>query len=458
MNEIAIMKQRSIKIGVTTLLFLTTLIVQAQKKEIVDKVIAVVGDEIILYSDIKNQLFQAAQQGIDLENQDNCTIMEELLMEKLLLNQAKLDSVEVTEAQVEDQMNRRLNYFIQMIGSEKKLEEYYQKPIAQIKKDLYRALEDQLRVQTMQQQITSGITVTPTDVRKFYESIPQDSLPYVGSQVEYAQIVIDPPISPEERSKVKKKLNEYREEIISGDGKDFETVAMLYSQDPGSARNGGELGMTARGNFVPEFDAIAFSLSPGQVSEVFETQFGFHIMRLIERRGDRFNAQHILLKPKVKREDMQEAKETLDKIAEKVKSEELTFEEAAEQYSDDEQTRNNGGVVFNMETGSTKFEMDDLDSEMFFIIDKMKVGDISKPALFNKPDGSQAYRIIKLISQSDPHVANLRDDYSMIQNAALGDLKEKELMRWVDQKIKSTYINIKEDFGECMFEKQWVIK
>jgi peptidyl-prolyl cis-trans isomerase SurA len=230
---------------------------------------------------------------------------------------------------------------------------------------------------------------------------------------------------------------------------------MLYSEDPGSAMNGGELGMTQRGNFVPEFDAVAFNLVPGEVSEIFETQFGFHIMKLIERRGDRFNAKHILLQPKVKREDLSEARKQLQDIVKRIENKELTFEEAAEKFSDDEFTNNNGGLVFNMETGSTKFDMDKLDSEIFFIIDKLKAGQISEPAIMQMRAGGQAYRVIKLINQTDPHIANMRDDYSMIQNAALSNKKEQEVMKWIKDKTKITYINIKDEFKDCKFENDW---
>lgn len=426
--------------------------------QLIDKVIAVVGDNVTLRSDLENQKTQYLSSGYEVSENTPCELLEELLFQKLLLHQAQLDSVEVGEAQVQSELDRRLRFFISQIGSEQKLEEYYQKSIAEIKSDFHDLIKDQLLVQTMQQKITGNIKITPAEVKEFYEGIPKDSLPLISSEIEVAQIVKKPVIRPEEKKAIREKLEGLRNRVLKGE--DFGTLAYLYSEDPGSARQNGELGFLTRSALVPEFAAVAFSIKPGEISDIVETDFGFHIIQLIEKRGEQVNVRHILLAPKVAPQDLVNAKNYLDSIAGVMKkTDTLTFALAAQLFSDDKDSKMNGGRMINPQTGTTKFESELLgqyDPVLFFATEKMKVGEESQPILWQKPDGSQLYRIVKLISRTEPHRANLRDDYQKIQEVALQEKQGKAMLAWIDKKVKKTYVKLDEDYKDCKFENNWV--
>lgn len=436
------------------LLIATAAISQPQVK-IIDGIIGVVGDEIILRSDLENQRIQAAAQGINYGKDAKCRIMEDLLYEKLLLHQGGVDSVEVSEAQIQSELDKRINVFIEQIGSREKLEEYYGKSISEIKDEFYEVLEKQMIVQQMQHKITAEVKVTPSQVRNFFESLPKDSLPLINAEIEVGHIVVYPPENLDETRRVKQKLREYRKEILSGE-KDFATVAVLYSEDPGSAVKGGELGMQGRGTFVAEFDAIGLSLAEGEISDVFETEYGFHIMQLIERRGEKYNARHILLKPRVSQEDLSKAREQLIKVRKLIQSDSLTFAEAAAIYSDDEASKNQNGNVINPATGSTRFEMSELDPQIFLTIDTMAVNEVSHPAYMQKRDGRKAYRLIELRKRTEPHRANLRDDYQIIQEAARNELSGNAISEWINRRASVTFVEIDDEFHTCPFEYDWL--
>lgn len=427
------------------------------QEEVIDQIIAVVGKNIILESELEGQYVQyRMQQGIQgSETSVKCQILEDLLFQKLLLNQAQIDSLEVTDNEVEQNMNHRLRYFVGQFGSEEKLEEFYNKSIIEIKEEMRDLVREQMMVERARQQIIENISITPSDVKNYYKTMPEDSIPYINSEVEIGQIVRIPPVSVEEKLKIKKKLQDLRERILTGEK--FEAMAILYSEDPGSAKKGGEIGLSKRGELFPEFEAVAFNLDKGEVSEVVETKAGFHIIQLIERRGEYVNVKHILLRIKPSPYDLVEAKQYLDSIAEFIENDSLTFEEAAMKFSDDP-SKTNGGLIINPMTGNTKFEADQLDPQLFFVIDKLDVGDISKPVLFETEEGKQAYRLLYLKSRTKPHQANLKDDYNALQEWALEKKKADVVDEWIRSKLVDTYVKIDDKYKDCNFYHNWINK
>ncbi len=439
------------------LLFLFSAAGIKSQVKVVDKIVAIVGKNIILQSEIEAQFMQYRMQyGFQgSETTVKCQILEDLLLQKLLLNQAQLDSIEVTDLEVEQTMDRRLRYFVGQFGSEEKLEEFYNKSILEIKEEMRELVRDQLMVERIQQEITADISITPSEVKYFYKTMPKDSIPRINSEVEIGQIVKTPPVGVEVKSAIRDKIEGYRDRIVSGES--FKTLAILYSEDPGSAKKGGELGLTKRGELYPEFEAVAFKLKKGEVSDIVETKAGFHIIQLIERKGDYINVRHLLLRIQPSPLDLMKAKNYLDSIAEIIEKDSMSFAEAAKKYSDDP-SKINGGMIVNPMTGTTKFETDQLDSQLFFVIDKLDIGEISKPVLFETEEGRQAYRLLYLKSRTDPHIANLKDDYNAITEWALNKKKTQAVDKWVNEKINNTYVKIKGDYQNCNFYNNWLIK
>lgn len=433
---------------------LTSTLIAAQQSAVIDKVVAVVGKNIILQSDIENQYMQMRMQGNISGSGEKirCKILEDLLFQKLLLNQAELDSVTVTDNQVEQEMERRLRYFITEIGSQEKLEAYYNKSIPEIKNELRRLVKDQMMSEKVQSDIMSKVTVTPQEVRSFFKAIPKDSIPMVNTEYEIVQIVKNPPISADEKLEIKERLAGFRKRILAGER--LSTLAVLYSEDPGSARKGGELGFYGRGELYPEFEAIAFKLKEGEISDIIETEAGFHIIQMIERRGEYINVRHILLMTKVSPQALERAKTQLDTIAQRIRAGELTFEEAVEKYSE-AAAKGNQGLLINNYTGGTKFESDALDPQVLFVVDKLAVGEISNPVPMKTEDGKDAYRLLKLKEKTTPHIANLKDDYARIQQWALGQKKQKAVENWIKNKSKNAFIHIEENFESCNFSFNW---
>lgn len=420
----------------------------------IDEIVAVVGDEIILFSDIQIQKNQLKQQGYAGTLTD-CDVLEEILFEKLMLNQAKIDSLEVTDDMVNVELEKRLNVFVRQIGSIEKLEEYYGKSIREIREEFFDVLKDQILVQRMQGTIADGLNVTPQDVSEFYNSIPQDSLPFINASVELAQIVKYPEVSREEIERVRNRLREFKQQAESGK-EEFETLAALYSEDPGSSAKGGNLGMQSRGNWVPEFDAVAFNLKDGEISAPFKTDFGWHIMQMIERRGEMYNANHILLVPKTSSSELTQAQFELDSIRNLVVRDSVSFALAASKYSDDERSKNQNGMMVNNAKGSTIFEMSELDPTVFMAIDTLKLGHVSSAFYFQSEDRKQGYRIIKLISETEPHRANMQDDYQALQSMASQKLSAENMDRWIKQKISDTYIKLNTEYKSCDFDYPWL--
>jgi len=430
----------------------------AQKKPI-DRVIAVVGGNITLQSELETQYLQMLANGYEPSDDSKCIVLEELLYGNLLLHQSKVDSLSVGDTEVEDEMNRRLDYFISQLGSQEKLEEYYEKSILEIKDEFRELIKNQLLTQQMQKKITGDVKVTPAEVRNYFNNIPADSLPYINAELELGRIMKRPEVTPEQKAESKAKAEDLRKRVMSGEG--FRALAILYSEDPGSSKKGGELGFFKRGMMVGEFDAYAFRLEEDSVSPVFETQFGFHFLQVIERRGEQVNARHILIKPKTSVLDMERARTFLDSLHGEIKEGKITFAEAAERFSDDEESRINGGMIYNPQTASSKFDMEQLsgiDQRLFLTVENMKPGDISKAVKSQSPDGKESYNLFFLKSRSEPHVANLKDDYQKIQGAALLNKQNTVIETWINGKLSKTYVKIHDDFKSCPFVHQWTAK
>ncbi|MBG0781197.1 MAG: peptidylprolyl isomerase [Bacteroidales bacterium] len=448
------MMLKKIMLTTTVLLALLYLKAEAQQKQVIDQVAAVVGKNVILQSDIENQYIQyRLQRGISGSAETiRCRILEDLLFQKLMLNQAEIDSVEVTDVQIDQEMERRLRYFINELGSQEKLEAYYNKSINEIKSELRRLVKDQMLVQQVQNGIMNEVEVTPSEIKNYYRTMPADSIPMINTEYEIAQIVKKPPISIDEKLKVKERLFELRKRILNGER--FSTLAVLYSEDPGSARKGGELGFYGRGELYPEFEAVAFNLKDGEISEIVETEAGFHIIQMIERRGEYVNVRHILLMAKVSPYALEKAKNELDTIAMQIRNGDITFEEAVEKYSNDE-NKGKDGMLINPYTGSTLFDAESLDQQVSFVIDKLQVGELSDPVPMVTEDGKDAYRLLMLKRKTTPHKANLRDDYNRIQEWALQKKKQEAVDKWIRDKSNSAYVRINENFTDCTFDYKW---
>ncbi len=432
-----------------------SLTVFAQDK-VIDQVVAVVGGNIILQSDIEEQYLQAIAQGVDYDGDLKCQIFEDLMYQKLLLNQAIIDSVEVTDNEVEQRLESRLGMMISQIGSEQALEEYFSRSIVEIKQDLREMLRDQLLTQKMQSNITQDIKITPSEVRKFFKNIHQDSIPLVNSEVEMAEIMVKPKIRAEEIEKVKEKLNGFLERVKSGDK--FSTLAVLYSEDPGSAKGGGELGYISRTDLVPEFAAVAFNLTePNEVSKIVETEFGFHIIQLIDRKGERINVRHILLSPKISYEEKQRTINLLDSVANEIRSGAISFSDAAKKYSDDEASKDGGGLIMNPRTGTSSFETDEIDRFLYYAIKDLKVNEISDPVESKDERNKTIYKLVKLKNRTEAHEANLKQDYQFIQKVALAQKQDEAIDSWTKNKQKQTYVKINGSYRNCPFNyKGWL--
>jgi peptidyl-prolyl cis-trans isomerase SurA len=430
---------------------------QTAKDSIVDGVVAIVGANVILRSDIENQYLQFRAQGNIQGSAEKvrCQIIEGLLFQKLLYHQAQIDSVKITESQVDGEMDHRMRMFINQIGSPEKLEEYYQKSISEIKEEMRDIIKEQMMVQSSQEKITKDVNITPSEVKAYLKKLPKDSIPEISSEIEVGMIMKSPVIGDAEKQACIDRLKSFKERIKKGD--DFSTLAVLYSEDPGSAKKGGELGMFKRGDMRIEFEAAAFKLKPGEISDIVETEDGFHIIQMIERKGEYINVRHILLQPKVLLASMTRAKTILDSVGNLFEQKKITFADAVVKFSDDP-TRNNGGLIINPVTGTSKFEASQLDPKIFFVIDKLKVGDISAPMLYKTERGKEEYRLYYLKTRTVPHKANLQDDYAKIHQMALDEKKMNIMNAWIKERIVKTFISIDEEYRKCPFQREWIKK
>lgn len=428
--------------------------------ESIDKIVAVVGGSPILYSEIETQYADYLAQGNPADSSIRCLLLQRLLSEKILSQQAAIDSVTVTDEQVDNELDRRLRSMISRAGSQERLEQFLNRSVLQYKDMIRPQMKDQLVATKMQSQITEKVSVTPLEVKKFFENIPKDSLPYINTEVEIGEITVYPKLLESEKQSFKDKAEALRVRIKGGE--DFATMARLYSQDPGSSINGGDLGFMDRTQLVKEYTAMAFKLKAGEISPVVESEFGFHIIQLIERRGEQVNSRHILIKTEPTPASMDRAKAHIDSIYQDVVNKKIAFSAAAAKYSDNNETKYNGGMMMNaeeVENRTTYIPTNKLDPQVFSTIDTMKVGSYSKPELFSKQVGPQdftrGYRFYYLKSKTEPHRANLDQDLPKIQIAAQRDKTERTLSEWFEKRRQSTYIRIDKEYQTCPNLQLW---
>lgn len=424
----------------------------------IDGVVWIVGENAILRSEVEEQRLRAQYEGTKIKGDPYCVIPEQIAIQKLFIHQAKLDSVEVNIGTVESQVTLRMNHFLREIGSKEKMEEYFNKSALEIREEMRQMIQDQMIVQQMQQKLVGDIKLTPSEVRKFYSSLPEDSIPMIPAMTEVQIISIEPPVPAADIERTKARLREYAERVNSGSA-DFSLLARLYSDDTESAKNGGELGFMGRGELVTEFANAAFSLQePGKVSRVVETEFGFHIIQLIERRGDRVNCRHILLRPRVSSDVKIKAFERLDSIATVIRTGQLSFEAAAMTFSSDKDTRLNGGLMMNPQTGSSKFEYQSLPQEVAKVVYNLKVGEVTAPfTMLNQKLGRDVYCIARVKAKTPNHKANLVDDYQELRTYCETVKSEEIIKKWIEKKIQETYIYIMPEWRNCEFTyKNWV--
>ena len=433
------------------LLALTVIPLTAQDN-VIDEVVWVVGDEAILKSEVEQMRIRAQYEGRKFDGDPYCVIPEELALQKLFLNQAAIDSIEATETEVMNQVEYQMNYYINQIGSREKMEEYFQKSSMDIREELRETARRELTMQMMQRELMKDIKVTPAEVRRYFSKLSSDSIPYIPTQVEVQLITIEPEIPEEEIDRVKARLREFTDRINTGETS-FATLARLYSQDPGSASNGGETGFRGKGYWVPEFTNVAFNLNdPKKVSKIVETEFGFHIIQLIEKRGDRVNVRHILLKPEVAEDDLMVALSRLDSIADDIRNSKFTFEDAALHISSDKDTRMNKGLMPNQKTGTSKFEMQELPQEIARAVNSMNINEISKPFIMMNAKGKEVCAIVKLKSRIKGHKATLTDDFQTLKDVVLDKKRAEKIEKWIKEKQKSTYVRINEKWRNCDFK------
>jgi peptidyl-prolyl cis-trans isomerase SurA len=433
---------------------------QAQDKKLIDKVIAQVGSELILMSDVENEYgFMSASQ----ENSDEsmkCRILEQIMASKILVTQAKLDSIEASEDEIEGQLDARMDQILrQMGGDEAMFQSYYGKTVAEMK-NIYRDdIKSKILTDKMQSQLMANIQITPSEVVSFFNLIPADSLPYFNSEVEVGEILFIPEVNKEEKAKAKNKLIEIRKQIVE-DSIDFADLAKKYSDDYSSGRSGGDLGWQKRGTFVPEFDATAYSLKKGELSDIVETEFGFHLIQLIERRGNTINARHILIKPEITSADIELSRSNLDSIRNLIIENNMDFGRAVKIYSDKNATSyHNNGRMTNQVNQSTFFETKDLTPEIYFAIEDLKVGDYSEVIEITGQTGETQFQLVKLISKTKPHKASLKEDYSKIQNYAKESKKNEYINKWLEEKIRNNYIHIDDKYLKlCPDLEKWINK
>jgi peptidyl-prolyl cis-trans isomerase SurA len=440
---------------------------QAQDN-VIDEVIWLVGDEAILRSDVENMRLQMQAERQRIDGDPYCVLPEQMAIQKLYLHQAKLDSIDIPDSQVFSMVERRLNSAIAQIGSREKLEEYFGKPLNVIREEWRQMVKEQLIVQEMQRNLVGKVKATPSDVRTYYNRIPQDSLPFIPTTVEVEIVTMEPKIALEEIDNIKQRLRDYTEQVTSGK-RDFSTLARLYSKDTESAQRGGELGFQGKGFLLPEFAAVAFELNdPKRVSRIVETEYGYHIIQLIEKRGDRINVRHILLKPEVTKEELAEATQRLDSVRTDILNNKFTFEDAATYISQDKDTRNNKGLLVNSlqltqreteRTGTSRFELEELPPEIGKTIYEMQVGDISKPFTLINSKQKDVVAIVKLKSRSEGHKASLTEDYQSLK-AIVEQMKREEILtKWLTKKQQDTYIRINDNWKNCDFQTNgWVIE
>ncbi len=438
--------------------FLISCFVHAKAQgTVIDKIVAQVGDNIILLSDIEAQKQQALTSGIAMTATLDCEILEKMMYQQLLVNQAKLDSLVISDENVDAEMENRLRVIENQIGSREKMEEFYGKTVNEIKDEFREVIRERLLAEEMERKVTADISVTPKEVEEFFKTVPEDSIPLINAQLSFQQIVDYPEITKDDKKLAYDKLAEILSDIKGG--KNFATQARIHSMDPGSASLGGTI-EASRGMMVPQFEAAAFSLKEGEISDIFETSYGYHILKLNSRKGDDYVCQHILIIPEFSSEALELSANRVDSCYQLLKQNQITWEEAVFTFSNDEATKQNKGIITNPYTGEQTWSMEDLnqiDQEIYLLTDAMEKGDISSPNLYlNIFERKQGVRIVRLMNRTEPHKANLKDDYALIKSAAESNKKEKLINEWIASKLTNAYIRIDESFENCQFKNKWI--
>ncbi len=427
---------------------------------VAEEVAWVVGDQPIWKSEIEDAYQSMLYEKTPINGDPYCVIPEQIAIEKLYLHQADMDTVEISEGMVNQQVESQINYYISSLGSKEKVEQIFNKSMPSLRESLREMWGNRSRVQQVQRNLTKDITSTPADIRRYFSKLPEDSIPYIPRQVEVQILTAAPAIPREEIDNVKARLREYADRVTKGES-DFSTLAILYSQDPGSAGRGGELGFMGRGQLVPEYAAVAFNLNdPKKVSKIVETEFGYHIIQLIEKRGDRVNTRHILLRPRVSDKDLTDAVMRLDSLrTDIVDNKKFTFEEAVGYLSHDKDTRNNRGVMVNPESGNSRFQMSELPQEIAKEVNNLQPGELSKAFIMKDPKTNHdIVAIVKLTNRIEGHKANMADDYQAIKNMYEQARQKEVLDEWLAKKIKDTYIRIEDGWRDCDFKHTGWIK
>ena len=425
-------------------LFFGTATIALAQPVLADGVVAVVGNEIILQSDVSIMKETLKREGQD---RSECEVLNELILEKLLVHHAAIDSVVVDDAEIDDNISRRLEQLIAQIGSERRLTEYYKKSVVEIKEEMRPLMRNQLTAQRMQSTITENVKVTPVEVENVIKGLPLDSLPLIGTEVELAQIIINPKVSAKSEQEAIERLDQLRTRILNGSS--FATMAILYSEDPGSNRNGGEYKGIKRGQFVTEFDAVSYNLELGEISKPFKTEFGYHIVQLQAKRGEELDLRHILVKPKLEQKDLDIAQGRLDSIRTAIKAGTLSFESAAERFSEDEETKLNGGIMLNPNTMDVTFNLDQLDRGIFYAIQNLEVDELSEASLVRDPQGKEYFRLIHLRNKIDPHRANLKQDLALLKQYVENQRRQQALDAWVGRKKAETALKVNGSYADC---------
>lgn len=441
---------------ITALIISYASIIKANESKdgiLVDKVQVIVDDKIILHSDIENQIHLMSKE-LKNNRESRCYLIEQLIINKIMTSQAVMDSIVVNDEEVDAELDRKINYYVNMLGSRKMFEEYYNKPIEAIKEDFRDDIKEQMLAQRMRNKIVENLSVTPTEVRDYYNKIPKDSLPYYNTEYEVSQIVIKAHVGEAQQKMALEKILDLKRR--AEEGEDFGLLATLYSEDPGSAPEGGELGLMPRGTFVPEFEAAAFKLKDGELSDIVKTQFGYHLIKLNKRIGEQVDCSHILIRIQAANKDLTAAKEKADSIRKEVVANQLKFFDAVKQFSEEESSKNNGGRVLNYETGGTIMEPQEMDPYLYKMIESLNEGEYSSVEPYQTQDGSYAFRFARVDSKVAPHEANLSQDYSKILDAAKSEKEQRIIQEWVNRRSKKSYLFINDDYNDCPNLEQWV--
>ncbi|MBF0694377.1 MAG: peptidylprolyl isomerase [Flavobacterium sp.] len=430
---------------------------QTGKRQKIDGIVATVGDYIVLDSDIDKTLLELSAQGASVKDISRCQLLGKLLEDKLYAHQAIQDSIVVSDAQVNDKVNYQMTYMVEQLGTMDKVIKYFKKDNEEdLRTDLFEILKQNALTEEMQRKIVDEVEITPEEVRTFFKSIPKDELPVFGAEMEVAQIVVNPKVTQEEKQAVIDRLKGFKKEIE--EGASFFSKAVLYSQDPGSRSNGGYYKMTRKTPFVKEFKDVAFSLSEGEISEPFETDFGFHIIYVEKIRGQELDLRHILLTPRISEESLNEARERITAIKKRIDDKEITFAEAARTLSDEKETRANGGTLINPKTQDTRFELTKMDPVLYGQVSNLKQNEVSNPIVDEDPSGKKSFKLMMVTNRYDEHTADYSLDYIRIKNLALKEKQIKRIGEWSEEKIKETYIKINGEYRDCAFANNWLKK